>query len=62
MKCLNCGEDFTPLAINQMYCSNECGQKYRRSHDTNKLHPSVTFDCAYCGKTITTEEGLNYSQ
>jgi hypothetical protein len=57
MKCLNCNEEFTPLSVTQMYCCRKCGDTYRRTHDIKALHPSITFSCSCCGKTVVTEEG-----
>lgn len=55
MKCLNCGQEFTPLTVIQKYCSIRCGQQYRSHHSIS--YPSITFQCAQCGKTVVTEEG-----
>lgn len=57
MKCLNCGEEFTPQAVNQKYCCVSCQRKYIRTHDMDKEYPSITFTCARCGKTVVTEGG-----
>ncbi len=57
MKCLNCGEQFTPLTVIQKYCCKECGNEYRRKHKDEELWPSVTFECAECGRTVVTEGG-----
>lgn len=45
------------MAVNQMYCCKECGDKYRRTHNVQELYPSLRFECACCGKTVITEEG-----
>lgn len=58
MKCLNCNEEFIPLSVNQLYCCTKCGVKYRKSHDTSYLYPSIEFNCTMCGKKVVTEEGL----
>ena len=57
MKCLNCGEEFVQLSVNQKYCCKECGKKFRRTHKVALLYPSITFSCSQCGKTVVTEDG-----
>lgn len=57
MKCLECGEEFTPLAVNQIYCSRRCGRTYWRKNREKMKYPSITFSCAQCGRTVVTEEG-----
>lgn len=54
MKCLQCGTSFTPLSVNQLYCSETCGDRYRRRHGAPGF-PSIQFDCAYCGRTVVTD-------
>lgn len=57
MKCKYCGKEFTALTHNAKYCSSSCGDKYRYRHDVQKENPSITFTCAWCGKTVVTEAG-----
>lgn len=59
MKCLMCGEPFTPLSVNQKYCSARCGARYRRHHDVSEAWPSITFQCAKCGRLVRTEAGMD---
>lgn len=54
MKCLQCGEEFTPLTVVQLYCSEKCGSKYRRENGRPE-RPSITFSCAKCGRTVVTD-------
>ena len=55
LKCPQCNTEFTPLSVTQIYCSSKCGNKYRKNHKA--ISPSITFDCAFCGKTVVTEDG-----
>lgn len=55
MKCLYCGEEFTPATVVQKYCSKSCGNRFRRRHDMGKYYPSITFECAMCGRTVVTD-------
>lgn len=57
MKCLECGEEFTQLSVNQIYCSKTCGQRYWRKNRGKIKYPSITFQCSQCGKTVVTEGG-----
>lgn len=57
MKCLQCGEEFTPRTVIQKYCSTRCARKYQRLHNVNENYPQITFTCPTCGKTVTTEGG-----
>lgn len=57
MKCLNCGKEFIQLSVNQKYCSELCGCRYRRKNKGKILNPSITFNCRQCGRTVVTEEG-----
>lgn len=59
MKCKECGNDFSPLSVNQIYCCRSCGEKYRRKNKGKIKYPSITFSCAQCGKAVVTEEGSN---
>lgn len=54
MKCPNCNEEFSPRAVNQIYCSTRCGDQYRRKHGAHK-RISITFNCSNCGRTVVTE-------
>lgn len=54
MKCLYCGEEFTPLSVNQLYCSRSCGNKYRRRNEPPG-YPSIQFNCSQCGRTVVTD-------
>lgn len=56
-RCLECGNFFTPLSVNQIYCSKKCGKAYRKKNRGKIQYPSVTFRCSQCGKTVVTEEG-----
>lgn len=53
MKCLECGKEFDPLSVNQKYCCEACGRKYRRHHEVE--FPIVEFYCAHCGKHVITD-------
>ncbi|MCD7882511.1 MAG: hypothetical protein LUI87_02215 [Lachnospiraceae bacterium] len=53
MKCPNCGKEFTALTVIQKYCSTKCGYQYRKIHPPE--YPSITFDCANCGKKVVTD-------
>lgn len=55
MICLECGVKFVPLTVMQKYCCRQCGNRYRQKH--NVVSPSIIFDCAFCGKTVVTENG-----
>lgn len=57
MKCEYCGAEFTPLTVNQRYCSGKCGYTYRRKHkDATRRHfPAVTFNCSQCGRAVVTD-------
>lgn len=57
MKCPQCGKEFEPKTVVQKYCSKACAQKYCRTHDMDAEYPSITFQCATCGKTVVTEGG-----
>lgn len=57
MKCPECGTEFTPLSVTQKYCSRKCGHRYREKNKGKIQYPSITFQCSWCGRTITTEEG-----
>lgn len=57
MTCLHCGKSFTPGTVIQKYCSASCGNKYRRVHTISEAWPSITFNCAHCGRTVVTEAG-----
>lgn len=57
MKCLNCDADFIPLSVTQKYCCEKCGNEYRRKNKGKIFYPSITFTCAKCKRTVTTEEG-----
>lgn len=54
MKCRQCGTEFTPLSVNQKFCSASCGAKWRYRHGADPV-PSVTFRCAKCGKLVVTD-------
>lgn len=56
-KCLNCGEVFSPGTVIQKFCCEKCGKEYRRTHNMDDLYPSITFNCAKCGRTVVTEGG-----
>lgn len=58
MKCLQCGEEFTPMTIIQKYCSVKCRNRYCRTHNMDQFYPSITFARAQCGKTVVTEGGV----
>ena len=55
--CLQCGTHFTVLSVNQKYCCMKCGTRYRTQHRAEMKYPSITFDCAQCGRHVVTEEG-----
>lgn len=55
MKCLYCGEYFTPQTIVQKYCSRSCGDKYRRKYGVQNDYPVIEFDCARCGRHVVTD-------
>lgn len=55
MKCLECNAEFTPLSVNQLYCSVRCGDAYRRKHPAETHFPSVSFNCSFCGKAVVTD-------
>lgn len=55
--CPECKEEFTPMTVVQIYCSRQCGERYRRRNKGKIKYPSVTFACSQCGKTVVTEEG-----
>lgn len=57
MKCLECGAEFTPKTVIQKYCSKRCADRFKSKHDMDVFYPSITFQCAQCGKTVTTEGG-----
>lgn len=57
MQCKNCGKDFVPLSVVQIYCCEKCGREFRKKNDMNKYYPSITFPCAKCGKIVVTEGG-----
>ena len=61
MKCKYCGETIPNPAPDQMYCSVECGAKYRKEHpeEAQRAWPSIEFDCACCGRHVVTEEGTS---
>lgn len=54
MQCPCCKDEFTPLTVVQKYCSIECGRLYRQKHSVR--YPAITFSCAWCGRSVTTEE------
>lgn len=56
-KCLECGKNFTPLSVNQIYCCKQCGDKYRRKNKGKIKYPSITFSCSQCGKVVVTDNG-----
>ena len=60
MKCLFCGDNFTPLSTTQKYCSSACGQKYRRRHNIAEAWPSIEFRCSKCGRKVVTEAGKDH--
>lgn len=55
MKCPECGSQFSKRTVTQKYCSTLCGDRYRRKH--KRQWPSITFECAECGRKVVTEEG-----
>ena len=55
MKCPNCNNEFSPLSVNQLYCSARCGEIYRRKHPTATRFPSISFNCSFCGKAVVTD-------
>lgn len=55
MICPNCKTCFEPKAVNQLYCSPECGEKYRRKNPTAIRFPTISFNCAHCGKAVVTD-------
>ncbi len=61
MKCLNCGEEFSPMTVTQKYCCQKCGNQYRHKHKgrMDELYPSIVFTCSCCGRTVETEGGTS---
>jgi DNA-directed RNA polymerase subunit RPC12/RpoP len=57
MKCLNCGDEFTALSVNQKYCCIPCGVRYRKKNRGKIEYPSISFECSQCGKIVITESG-----
>lgn len=59
MKCPECGIDFVQKTVIQKYCSEICGDRYRRKNRWKMEYPSIKFTCAYpkCGRVVVTEEG-----
>lgn len=59
--CPECGREFVPKSVVQIFCSLTCGKRYRRKHGAAALHPSVTFTCANpgCGRVVVTEAGTD---
>lgn len=55
MQCPNCKCEFTPLAVNQLYCSARCGDTYRRKHPAVTRFPPISFHCSFCGKAVVTD-------
>lgn len=55
MKCPECCKEFTPQAVNQLYCSARCGNNYRRKHPDEKHFPPISFRCSFCGKAVLTD-------
>lgn len=55
MKCEQCGKEFEPKP-QQLFCSAKCQGKSWRKNGPHG-YPSITFVCAKCGKTVTTEGG-----
>ena len=53
-KCPECGKIFNPHSIHQIYCSEECGKAYRKIHGRFERE-KITFNCAKCGRAVTTE-------
>lgn len=56
MKCLFCGEEFTPCKFNpyQKYCSEQCAKKsYAAQHRKQTLEQSRIKKCLICGKEFT---------
>lgn len=52
MNCLNCQKAFSPLSVNQKYCSAKCGANFRRNHPSSTLAEFTTFRCGKCGKIV----------
>lgn len=59
MFCKCCGRLIKNPAPDQMYCTVECGNRYRKEHgeEVQKAWPSITFNCGHCGRLVVTEEG-----
>ena len=55
MQCPNCSAEFSPLSVNQIYCSSKCGEAYRRKHPAVTRFPSISFNCSFCGKAVVTD-------
>lgn len=58
--CLNCGKPMEMRTVVQLYCSKRCQMEYYRTHKREAIDarwPSITFNCAKCGRTVTTEPG-----
>lgn len=52
--CLQCGAPLSGASVNQLYCCSKCGVQYRKTHNTSKNYPKITFNCSQCGKEVTT--------
>lgn len=55
--CPLCGKEFSPAAVNQVFCSTECRIKYNSKYGGYEKYPPKFFICAHCGKEVSTKTG-----
>ena len=60
-RCAWCGKPFQRNTDYQIFCSHACGDRSRNARNAKKidyyaraLRDSLTFECANCGKSVTT--------
>lgn len=53
MRCLYCDSEFQPRTVIQRYCSKRCSERHHKEYIA--IYPSITFQCAQCGRKVVTE-------